>query len=240
MLRREKVVSKFVEFFGEGTASLSVTDRATIANMAPEYGATMGFFPVDEKTVDYMRKTGRSEEDCERFEAYFRAQEMFGIPSHGEIDYTRALQLDLASIVPSLAGPKRPQDRIPLPAMGERFNTLFSAPAADNGFNRDAEALAKRYPTTLPGVDLGHGDILIAAITSCTNTSNPAVMIAAGLLAQKAVARGLRVKPHIQDLAGARLARGDRLPHRAGLIEPLASWALPGRLRLHHLHWQLG
>ena len=230
MLRREKVVGKFVEFFGEGTASLSVTDRATIANMAPEYGATMGFFPVDEKTVDYMRKTGRSEEDCERFEAYFRAQEMFGIPGHGELDYTRALQLDLASIVPSLAGPKRPQDRIPLPAMGERFKTLFAAPAAENGFNRDAEALAKRYPTTLPGVDLGHGDILIAAITSCTNTSNPAVMIAAGLLAQKAVARGLRVKPHIK----TSLAPGSRVVTdyltRAGLIEPLAElgFALAG------------
>ncbi|HPR06829.1 MAG TPA: aconitase family protein, partial [Denitromonas sp.] len=139
MLRNEKVVGKFVEFFGEGTASLSVTDRATIANMAPEYGATMGFFPVDEKTVDYMRKTGRGDKDCELFEAYFRAQGMFGIPGHGEIDYTRAVQLDLASIVPSLAGPKRPQDRIAMPAMRERFEALFSAPAADNGFNRDAK-----------------------------------------------------------------------------------------------------
>ncbi|TVO69140.1 aconitate hydratase AcnA [Denitromonas ohlonensis] len=230
MLRREKVVGKFVEFFGEGTASLSVTDRATIANMAPEYGATMGFFPVDEKTVDYMRKTGRSDDDCELFEAYFRAQGMFGIPGHGDIDYTRALHLDLASIVPSLAGPKRPQDRIAMPAMRERFDALFVAPAAENGFNRSAEALAKRYPTALPGVDLGHGDILIAAITSCTNTSNPAVMIAAGLLAQKAVARGLRVKPHIK----TSLAPGSRVVTdyltRAGLIEPLAElgFALAG------------
>ncbi|KAA3649405.1 MAG: aconitate hydratase AcnA [Proteobacteria bacterium] len=230
MLRREKVVGTFVEFFGDGTASLSVTDRATIANMAPEYGATMGFFPVDEKTVDYMRKTGRSEDACERFEAYFRAQEMFGIPRHGEIDYTRALKLDLASIVPSLAGPKRPQDRIPMPAMGERFNTLFAAPATENGFNRSADALGQRYPTALPGVDLGHGDILIAAITSCTNTSNPAVMIAAGLLAQKAVARGLRVKPHIK----TSLAPGSRVVTdyltRAGLIDPLAElgFALAG------------
>ncbi|MCB1951170.1 MAG: aconitate hydratase AcnA [Zoogloeaceae bacterium] len=230
MLRNEKVVGKFVEFFGEGTASLSVTDRATIANMAPEYGATMGFFPVDEKTVDYMRKTGRGDKDCELFEAYFRAQGMFGIPGHGEIDYTRAVQLDLASIVPSLAGPKRPQDRIAMPAMRERFEALFSAPAADNGFNRDAKALATRHPTTLPGVDLGHGDILIAAITSCTNTSNPAVMIAAGLLAQKAVALGLRVKPHIK----TSLAPGSRVVTdyltRAGLIEPLAKlgFALAG------------
>ncbi|MCZ4303596.1 aconitate hydratase AcnA [Zoogloeaceae bacterium G21618-S1] len=230
MLRREKVVGKFVEFFGEGTASLSVTDRATIANMAPEYGATMGFFPVDEKTVDYMRKTGRSDKDCELFEAYFRAQGMFGIPGHGEIDYTRAVQLDLASIVPSLAGPKRPQDRIAMPAMRKRFEALFSAPTADNGFNRDAGALATRYPTALPGVDLGHGDILIAAITSCTNTSNPAVMIAAGLLAQKAVALGLRVKPHIK----TSLAPGSRVVTdyltRAGLIEPLATlgFALAG------------
>src|SRR5690606_32677005 len=117
MLRREKVVGKFVEFYGEGTASLSVTDRATIANMAPEYGATMGFFPVDDKTVAYMRATGRDEAECALLETYFRAQGLFGVPRAGEIDYSRSLVLDLATIVPSLAGPKRPQDRIALPAM---------------------------------------------------------------------------------------------------------------------------
>ncbi|PKO50004.1 MAG: aconitate hydratase, partial [Betaproteobacteria bacterium HGW-Betaproteobacteria-21] len=230
MLRREKVVGKFVEFFGEGTAALSVTDRATIANMAPEYGATMGFFPVDEKTVAYMRGTGRSEESCELIEAYFRAQQLFGVPRAGEIDYTRTLTLDLDTIVPSLAGPSRPQDRIELPAMRRTFEALFSAPPADNGFGRDAAQLDKRVATQLDGVDLGHGDILIAAITSCTNTSNPAVMIAAGLLARKAAARGLRVKPHIK----TSLAPGSRVVTeylgKAGLLEPLATlgFALAG------------
>ncbi|MDD2874304.1 MAG: aconitate hydratase AcnA [Azoarcus sp.] len=230
MLRREKVVGKFVEFFGDGTAALSVTDRATIANMAPEYGATMGFFPVDEKTVAYMRGTGRSEESCELLEAYFRAQQLFGVPRAGEIDYTRTLTLDLDTIVPSLAGPSRPQDRIELPAMRRTFEQLFSAPPADNGFGRPAAQLNKRVPTGIDGVDLGHGDILIAAITSCTNTSNPAVMIAAGLLARKAVARGLRVKPHIK----TSIAPGSRVVTeylgKAGLLEPLAElgFALAG------------
>nr|WP_269144622.1 aconitate hydratase AcnA [Nitrogeniibacter aestuarii] len=221
MLRKEKVVGCFVEFFGDGTASLSVTDRATIANMAPEYGATMGFFPVDEKTVDYMQKTGRADDACERFEAYFRAQEMFGIPRAGDVDYTRVVKLDLSTIVPSLAGPKRPQDRIELPAMRKTFESLFVAPSSDNGFAMKQEKLTERYPTQMKGVDLGHGDILIAAITSCTNTSNPAVMIAAGLLARKAVEKGLRVKPHIK----TSLAPGSRVVTdyltKSGLIEPL-------------------
>ena len=230
MLRREKVVGAFVEFFGEGTASLSVTDRATIANMAPEYGATMGFFPVDEKTVAYMRATGREEVDCERFEAYFRAQELFGIPRTGEIDYSRVLTLDLSTIEASLAGPKRPQDRIALEDMEAMFDRLFSLPTADDGFGQPEAALGTRFPTRLPGVTLGHGDILIAAITSCTNTSNPAVLIAAGLLAKKAVARGLRVQPHIK----TSLAPGSRVVteylEKGGLLEPLAElgFALAG------------
>lgn len=222
MLRREKVVGQFVEFLGEGAASLSVTDRATIANMAPEYGATMGFFPVDEKTVDYMRATGRTDEECAAFEAYFRAQEMFGMPRRGDIDYSRVLQLDLSSIVPSLAGPKRPQDRIPLQGMEERFDHLLALPAADDGFGVPEASLGTRFPTDLPGVTLGHGDILIAAITSCTNTSNPAVMVAAGLLARKAVEKGLTVSHHIK----TSLAPGSRVVTdylaRAGLLDPLA------------------
>ncbi|HRQ47359.1 MAG TPA: aconitate hydratase AcnA [Rhodocyclaceae bacterium] len=230
MLRAEKVVGQFVEFFGEGTASLSVTDRATIANMAPEYGATMGFFPVDAKTVEYMRGTGRGDEECELFEAWFKAQGLFGIPSAGEIDYSRALTLDLASIVPSLAGPKRPQDRIELKDMEDVFDRLLEMPEVDDGFGVPEPALATRFPTGLPGVDLGHGDILIAAITSCTNTSNPAVLIAAGLLARKAVAKGLSVKPHIK----TSLAPGSRVVteylEKAGLLEPLAKlgFALAG------------
>ena len=230
MLRREKVVGKFVEFFGEGTASLSVTDRATIANMAPEYGATMGFFPVDDKTVAYMRGTGRSEEECELFEAWFRAQGLFGVPRAGEVDYTRVLSLDLADIVPSLAGPKRPQDRIALTDIEDTFDRLLETPEVDDGFGVPEASLGTRFPTRLPGVSLGHGDVLIAAITSCTNTSNPAVLIAAGLLAKKAVDKGLAVAPHIK----TSLAPGSRVVtnylEKAGLLEPLAKlgFALAG------------
>ena len=230
LLRREKVVGTFVEYFGAGARTLSVTDRATLANMAPEYGATMGFFPVDENTVGFMRATGREEAACELFETYFKAQEMFGIPLAGEIDYSRIVYLDLSSIVPSLAGPKRPQDRIALPDMAQAFNRQLSAPESADGFARPAETLKQRYPTERADVDLGHGDILIAAITSCTNTSNPAVMIAAGLLAKKAVAKGLRVKPHIK----TSLAPGSRVVtdylEKAGLLEPLATlgFALAG------------
>src|SRR5271167_428001 len=152
MLRKAKVVGKFVEFFGEGAASLPVPDRATIGNMAPEYGATMGFFAVDDKTVDYLINTGRTQEEIEAFEAYFRAQGLFGMPLAGAIDYSQTLELDLATVVPSLAGPKRPQDRIPLPQMKTSFNTLFSKPLAENGFNQPADKLARRYPTKLLSV----------------------------------------------------------------------------------------
>jgi aconitate hydratase len=247
LLRKEKVVGKFVEFFGEGTASLTVTDRATIGNMAPEYGATMGFFPVDDKTVDYLKRTGRTDEEIERFEAYFKAQNLFGTPKRGEIDYSKVVTLDLASIKPSLAGPKRPQDRIELPQMKDTFNKLFSAPVAENGFGKKAEELGKRY-TTQAGdtatsenqhlnqgesgrnlvemvdnhptyeqaahpqigkgdIDIGNADVLIAAITSCTNTSNPGVLLAAGLLAKKAVEKGLSVHPRVK----TSLAPGSRV-----------------------------
>ena len=206
MLRREKVVGKFVEFFGEGTRSLSTTDRATIANMAPEYGATMGFFPVDEATVDYFRGTGRTEAELAAFEGYYKAQGMFGIPQEGEIDYTRVLELDLSTVTPSLAGPKRPQDRIELGHVKNTFTDLFSKPTTQNGFNKSPEDLNKVYETT-NGVRVKNGDVLIAAITSCTNTSNPSVLLAAGLLAKKAVERGLTVAPHIK----SSLAPGSRV-----------------------------
>ncbi|MCS0633878.1 aconitate hydratase AcnA [Telluria mixta] len=206
MLRKEKVVGKFVEFFGEGTASLSTTDRATIGNMAPEYGATMGFFPVDEKTVDYFRGTGRTEEELAAFENYYKAQQLFGIPKDGEIDYTRVLHLDLSTVTPSLAGPKRPQDRIELGNVKHNFTELFSKPTSENGFNKSPEDLSKVYETT-NGVRVKNGDVLIAAITSCTNTSNPSVLLAAGLLAKKAVEKGLTVAPHIK----SSLAPGSRV-----------------------------
>ncbi|MBC7857249.1 MAG: aconitate hydratase AcnA [Burkholderiaceae bacterium] len=206
LLRKEKVVGKFVEFFGEGTASLSVTDRATIANMAPEYGATMGFFPVDGATIDYFRGTGRSVEEIDAFEAYFKAQQLFGVPKCGEIDYTRVVDLDLPSVTPSLAGPKRPQDRIELGNVKSNFSELFGKPNAENGFNKNPADLGAVY-TTANGVQVKNGDVLIAAITSCTNTSNPAVMLAAGLLAKKAVEAGLTVAPHIK----TSLAPGSRV-----------------------------
>ncbi|AMP37254.1 MULTISPECIES: aconitate hydratase AcnA [Ralstonia solanacearum species complex] len=206
LLRREKVVGKFVEFFGEGTASLSLPDRATIGNMAPEYGATMGFFPVDEKTVDYFKGTGRTKDEIASFEAYFRAQKLFGVPKAGEIDYTKTLTLDLSSVAPSLAGPKRPQDRIEIGNVKSTFSSLFSKPVAENGFNKKSDDLDKTFTTT-NGVDVKSGDVLIAAITSCTNTSNPSVLLAAGLLAKKAVEAGLTVAPHIK----TSLAPGSRV-----------------------------
>jgi aconitate hydratase len=179
MLRKEKVVGKFVEFFGEGTKSLSLPDRATIGNMAPEYGATMGFFPVDEKTIDYFKGTGRTDAEISAFEAYFKAQNLFGVPKAGDIDYTKTLTLDLGTVAPSLAGPKRPQDRIEIGNVKSNFTELFSAAVSDNGFGKKAADLNKQYTTTNK-VDVKNGDILIAAITSCTNTSNPSVLLAAG------------------------------------------------------------
>ncbi|WP_322036806.1 aconitate hydratase AcnA [Burkholderia cepacia] len=206
MLRKEKVVGKFVEFFGEGTKSLSLPDRATIGNMAPEYGATMGFFPVDEKTIDYFEGTGRTKAEIAAFENYFKAQKLFGIPKAGDIDYTKVVTLDLTTVAPSLAGPKRPQDRIEIGNVKSTFTDLFSKPVAENGFAKKADDLGTQY-TTSNGVDVKNGDILIAAITSCTNTSNPSVLLAAGLLAKKAVEAGLTVDPKIK----TSLAPGSRI-----------------------------
>lgn len=229
MLRAHGVVGKFVEFYGPGAEALSLPDRATIANMAPEYGATMGFFPIDEETINYLRGTGRSEELCQTVENYFKAQEMWGIPSKGEIDYTDALELDLSTVVPAVSGPKRPQDRIDVPELGSRFNDLFTASVADGGFGRDASTRNDRVEIDLAtpagfspegarllsdsgsavevetagkAVALQHGSVLIAAITSCTNTSNPSVMLAAGLVAKKANALGLTVAPYVKTSLG--------------------------------------
>jgi aconitate hydratase len=280
MLRKAKVVGKFVEFHGEGAASIPVADRATIGNMAPEYGATMGYFPVDEKTCEYLLSTGRDEEQVEIIRAYYTAQKLFGIPRAGEIDYSTTLELDISTIEPSVAGPKRPQDRIELSSLKEKFEDLLRKPAGENGYARTDEALAERFHVDLsrevhevartlpvfPGAmhggggaqeqesapnvvttetarglgsqsdkntsaltevemmnnrptpdrvdfeeptaeftihsngdtELGHGDVVIAAITSCTNTSNPGVMLAAGLLAKKAVEKGLKVPPTVK------------------------------------------
>ncbi|HRH43109.1 MAG TPA: aconitate hydratase AcnA, partial [Pyrinomonadaceae bacterium] len=221
MLRAAKVVGKFVEFYGEGARSLLATDRATIANMAPEYGATMGFFGVDEKTLDYFTATGRSQEDVETIRNYYEAQEMFGIPKADEVDYSVNLELDLGSIKPSLAGPKRPQDRIELGNMKSKFAELFSKPIPDSGYAKKPEDLYKRFKITLGApngkrqlpmygqkqidageVEVGNGDVLIAAITSCTNTSNPSVMLAAGIVAKKAVERGMKIAPTVKTSLG--------------------------------------
>jgi aconitate hydratase len=238
LLRAAKVVGKFVEFYGEGAAGLPLTDRATIANMAPEYGATMGFFPVDSESVNYLASTGRTDAQCRAFENYFRAQNLFGMPRKGEIDYSVDIEIDLASVRPGVAGPKRPQDRIELPDLKDTFANLLTKPVSEGGYGKsssdlgrsahvkrnaglpadESEMVADR-PTPDSVTDfpkspfheehstLRDGSVLIAAITSCTNTSNPSVMLGAGLLAKKAVLRGLRVDPAVK----TSLAPGSRV-----------------------------
>ena len=264
MLRKTKVVGKFVEFHGEGASSLAVTDRAPVSNMAPEYGATMGFFPVDEETCRYLLATGRPSERVDFFREYWKAQGLFGIPRGGECDYSQVVELDLGGVRASVSGPRRPQDRIALPDLGRVFRDLLVAPTAAGGYGRSPDAISRRFParlgttgapSPLPGggkqeaepsvaasarkdtnplteiemvnnrptptrveelpeevlpsgsVSLGHGDVLIAAITSCTNTSNPALMIGAALLAKKAVERGLSVPSYVK----ASFAPGSRV-----------------------------
>jgi aconitate hydratase len=213
LLRKAGVVGKFVEYFGAGARSLTVPERATLSNMAPEYGATMGYFPPDEQSVLYLQATGRSPEVVETFRAYYQAQGLFRIPDPGEVDYSQVIELDLASIRPAVAGPKRPQDRIELPAVGRTFRELLVRKDA-GGYGLDPSTVAARHRVTGKGqgqeLELGHGDVLIAAITSCTNTSNPDLMLAAGLLARKAVARGLRVRPTVK----TSLAPGSRVVSR--------------------------
>ena len=224
MLRAKGVVGKFVEFFGPGLESMSLPDRATIGNMAPEYGATMGFFPVDKETIRYMRFTGRSEEVIERTEAYLRAQGLFRDANTPDPEFTDTLELDLGSVVPSLAGPKRPQDRVPLSAMKETFQAALKAPVKERGFELSPDALASQATVGTNGgsYKIGHGAVVIAAITSCTNTSNPSVLVAAGLVARKAVEKGLQSAPQVK----TSLAPGSRVVTeyltKAGLIEPLS------------------
>ncbi|MCS7080251.1 MAG: aconitate hydratase AcnA [Chloracidobacterium sp.] len=222
MLRKAGVVGKFVEFHGDGAAALSVPDRATLANMAPEYGATMGFFPVDEKTCDYLLATGRAPEQVAVVRNYFQAQGLFGIPAAGACRYSTVLELDLATVEASVAGPKRPQDRIALNRVATVFSETLTKPTAAGGFGIPPEQTTMRAPTSDPYFgDLGHGDVVIAAITSCTNTSNPSVMLAAGLVARKAVARGLRVRPTVK----TSLAPGSRAVtaylEKTGLLDDL-------------------
>ncbi|HQT31433.1 MAG TPA: aconitate hydratase [Thiobacillus sp.] len=267
MLRRAKVVGKFVEFFGTGVAAMSVTDRATIANMAPEYGATMGFFPVDEATCQYFAATGRSDAQVDAIRAYYQAQGLFGIPQAGDIDYSQTLALDLSTVEPSVAGPKRPQDRIALAGLKSAFSGLMDKAMADGGYGKSGE-MGKRVPlpaashveTDMSGGgsqeeplpvpsqeqemldshptpdhivadpailfskgngSLGHGDVVIAAITSCTNTSNPGVMLAAGLLAKKAAALGLKPPAHVKTSLGPGSRAVTEYLNKAGLMDAL-------------------
>ena len=216
LLRKTRVVGKFVEFYGEGAARLSLTDRATIANMAPEYGATMGFFPVDEESCRYLAATGRTDAQVDAFRQYFQSQGLFGIPKAGEIAYSQVVEVDLGVVQPGVAGPRRPQDRINLPELRDRYRELMEMSVADGGYHKSGQAGA-HFPilerdagevgSRLGDQDLGHGDVVIAAITSCTNTSNPSVMLAAGLLAKKAVEKGLTVRPTVK----TSLAPGSRV-----------------------------
>ncbi len=210
MLRKTKVVGKFVEFFGPGAAALPVVDRATIANMAPEYGATMGFFPIDAECVNYLRATGRTDAQCALYENYYKAQGLWGIPQAGQIDYTQVVELDLSTVKPSVAGPKRPQDRIELPNLRREFFQAVQRPVAENGFGKTRQAFGQSVKVETAAkkkATVRTGSVLIAAITSCTNTSNPSVMLAAGLVAKKAVEKGLKVNPAVK----ASLAPGSRV-----------------------------
>ena len=224
MLRKKGVVDKFVEFFGAGLDSMSLTDRATIANMAPEYGATIGYFPVDAETLRYMQLTGRSDETIALTEAYMRAQGLFRDASSPEPEFTDTLELDLGAVVPSLAGPKRPQDRVALTDMKDTFRKALTAPVKDRGYELSGDALTREatFGTNGGTQKMKHGAVVIAAITSCTNTSNPSVLIAAGLVAKKAIEKGLNVKPYVKtSLAPGSLVVTEYLKS-AGLIEPLS------------------
>ena len=223
MLREKGVVDKFVEFYGPGLEAMPLPDRATIANMAPEYGATIGFFPVDNETLRYLHLTGRPAEAIERVERYTKEQGLFHTSGMPEPEFTDHLELDLSTVEPSLAGPKRPQDRIPMKELKHTFRMALTAPVKERGYELKPEAVGRKVAMGTNGgsIEMGHGAVVIAAITSCTNTSNPAVMIGAGLLAKKAVERGLKVKPFVK----TSLAPGSRVVTeylvRSGLLEPL-------------------
>jgi aconitate hydratase len=224
-LRKKGVVDKFVEFYGDGLSQMTLADRATVANMAPEYGATMGFFPVDVEALRYLRQTGRSEEEVQRVERYSKEQGIFRTDQSPDPEYSETLELDLAAVTPSLAGPKRPQDRVPLSAMKSAFRQALAAPVKERGFGLSPEETGRVVTVAFNGdrASLTHGSVVIAAITSCTNTSNPSVMLAAGLLAKKATEQGLQIPPYVK----TSLAPGSKVVTEylkaAGLIEPLAA-----------------
>ncbi len=209
MLRQKGVVGKFVEFYGPGVSKMSLPDRATIGNMAPEYGATMGFFPMDDESLDYLRRTGRPEEQVQLVEAYMKTQGLFHTLDTPDPEFSDTLELDMSTVVPSLAGPKRPQDRVPLTQVKESFHASLKAPAKERGFELDEKALKESASIRSNGKaeEVSHGFIAIASITSCTNTSNPSTMLGAGILAKKAVERGLDVPDYVK----TSLAPGSRV-----------------------------
>lgn len=223
ILRSEGVVGKFVEFFGSGVSQMSLADRATIANMAPEYGATMGFFPIDDVTLQFLSRTGRSADEVDLVERYTKEQQLFVTPDSPTPVFTKTLKLDVSTVESSLAGPKRPQDRLTLSQMKSAFQSSLVAPISERGFALSDQELKNRANVADNGksTEIGHGAVVIAAITSCTNTSNPSVMLAAGLLAKKAVAKGLKVKPYVK----TSLAPGSRVVSdyldKAGLTKSL-------------------
>jgi len=200
LLREKKVVGKFVEFFGDGAASLPLPDRATIGNMSPEYGATCGFFPVDDVSCEFLRMTGRGD-IVPAVKAYYEAQGMYGMPKEGDIDYSSVVELDLSTVKPAVSGPRRPHDRMDLPEIGSKFRELMGKAFTDGGYGKGKE-IGRRVPTSKQSIDVGHGDVLISAITSCTNTSNPGVLLGAGLLAKKAVERGIKPHPRVKTSLG--------------------------------------
>jgi len=225
MLRKKGVVDKFVEFYGDGLSQMPLADRATVANMAPEYGATMGFFPVDDETLRYLRQTGRSEEEVDRVERYAKEQGIFRSDQTPDPAFTDTLELDLATVEPSLAGPKRPQDRVRLKEMKSSYRQALTAPVKERGFGLGPDELARTATLRFNGTQatVGHGAVVIAAITSCTNTSNPSVMLAAGLLAKKARERGLQTQPYVK----TSLAPGSKVVTKyleaTGLLDDLAA-----------------
>jgi len=224
MLRKKGVVGKFVEFYGSGLSNISLADRATVANMAPEYGATVGFFPVDDETLAFLRSTGREEEQVKLVEAYYKEQGMFRTNDLADPVFSDVIELDMSTVVPSLAGPKRPQDRVELTAMKEAFNSIIRTPIDKGGYGLSEEKIEQKVEVKHPNGDastMGTGAVVIAAITSCTNTSNPSVMVGAGLVAKKAVARGLTKPGYVKSsLTPGSLVVTEYLKN-AGLIEPL-------------------
>ena len=216
LLRDTRVVGKFVEYFGDGAASLRVPDRATIGNMAPEYGATCGYFPVDDATCEFLQITGRGDL-VPAVQAYLKAQGLYGMPRLGDIDYSQVVELDLATVRSSVSGPRRPHDHLELSQIGARYRELMGKAFTDGGYGKNNE-LGKRVPTSKAGVDVGHGDVLISAITSCTNTSNPGVMLGAGLLAKKAVEKGLKPHPRVKTSLGPGSLAVTEYLRNAGLL----------------------